>query len=95
MDVLSTIGDELRTLVGYTRICISLRTVARNIVDTNLVVIWKFDQGKQALEYDTINYAIIKRLVRVRMTIRVFKDMEARALETMQTRLNDIVKAPS
>ena len=80
--VLTAMYEELQTWVKYGCISRKPRNQARNIIDVKWVKKWKFEQAARSVEDSrTKGPADTKRIIRARLTVRGFKDMDAKGLE--------------
>ena len=75
-EILAACQKELETWVKLKCISRKLRKDARNIVDVRWVYKWKFDQETQGFDELGKAKAIIRRVIRARLCLRGFKDMD-------------------
>jgi hypothetical protein len=81
-DVMSAIKQELETWVKYGCISRKKRNCARNIIYVKWVIKWKFGQAARSVhESQQTGPANTKRVIRARLTVRGFKDVDARHLD--------------
>eukprot|EP00969_Alexandrium_andersonii_P282978 12509209-Alexandrium_andersonii.AAC.1 len=79
---MAAIKVELETWVKYGCISRKKRSMARNIIDVKWVLKWKHEQQARSVEESqATGPAHTKRVIRARLTIRGFKDMDAQDLE--------------
>ena len=69
-------GKDLRTWVKLGCISRKPKAAARNIIDTRWVIKWKWDQPATSVHADEAKTAEAVRVIRARLTIRGFKDVE-------------------
>ncbi|MFM7989941.1 MAG: hypothetical protein ACKPKO_62570, partial [Candidatus Fonsibacter sp.] len=80
--VLVAIKQELETWVKYGCISRKSRKLARNIIDVKWVIKWKVEQTARSVqESQQSGPAVTQRVIRARLTIRGFKDVDARMLD--------------
>ena len=80
--VLTAMYEELQTWVKYGCISRKPRNQARNIIDVKWVKKWKFEQAARSVEDSrTKGPADTKRIIRARLTVRGFKDLDAKGLD--------------
>ena len=80
--VLKAIRSELEAWVHHGSSSRKRRVEARNIIDVKLVLSWKHLQEAQTVQQSiTSGLAQTKRVIKCRITIRGFKDKDARFLE--------------
>ena len=67
---------ELKTWTSLGCVSRKPRKLSRNIIDTRWVLKWKWDQATQTVEQAKTEKAQATRVIRARLTIRGFKDVD-------------------
>ena len=81
-EVMAAIKAELETWVDHKCISRKQRSQARNIIDVKWVLKWKHQQeARSVTESQEAGPAKTVRVIRARLTIRGFKDMDAQGFE--------------
>ena len=74
-EVAAAILPELKTWIKFECFCRRKKATARNVVDCKWVIKWK---------HEVLPDESSRRIIRARLTIRGFKDIDAAGLENMQ-----------